>query len=172
MPRGETCRHHTQWSVLDSGTIVKLVSRVVRRVIHLIPLPVEARPRPGQHEIGMQQQQQVETHSYYSARVRQLLQEAAGRGEAASQVELSTGNYTVPGETPTRTFSLLKAPTSTFTDAEEAFRHNKVDVKSGRLSSKFITHRRLQGSLKTSIRRCGGSVPAAGARWSSWTRGD
>ena len=84
MPRGETCRHHTQWSVLDSGTIVKLVSRVVRRVIHLIPLAVEARPRPGQHEIGMQQ---VETHSYYSARVRQLLQEAVGRGEAASQVE-------------------------------------------------------------------------------------
>ena len=57
-------------------------------MIHLIPLAVEARPRPGQHEIGMQQQQQVETHSYYSARVRQLLQEAAGRGEAASQVEL------------------------------------------------------------------------------------
>ena len=32
---------------------------------------------------------EVETHSYYSARVRQLLQEAAGRREAASQVEMS-----------------------------------------------------------------------------------
>ena len=73
---------------------------------------------------------QVETHSYYSARVRQLLQEAAGRREAASQVELSTGLRELTQcqeNVSTRTFSLLKAPNSTFTDA----RQNKVDVKSG-----------------------------------------